>query len=72
MRDEGVIHAQPLGNLQVKWLPGRCPISGKRMFPRKRYAEAQIAEWAKHSEFDGYAYWCKGRRTAAPAVAAGT
>ena len=62
MPDDKVIHVQPLGsppNTNV-WLPGRCPKSGKRMFPRKRHAEATLAEWRRQNDWDGYVYWCTG------------
>lgn len=54
------IRIQPVGSSPERCLPGRCPKSGKRMFPRKRHAEAQASEWAYHNSFQGEAYHCTG------------
>jgi len=55
-----VIRLETIGSQPSRWLPERCPKTGKRMFRRKRDAEAQIAEWAQHNDWAAHAYWCQG------------
>jgi hypothetical protein len=54
------ISIQPIGAAPPRWLPGRCEKSGKRMFARKRDAEAQASAWSYHNSFQANAYFCEG------------